>query len=249
MDSNHIDKINNIIPKLREDSWLHNWEIRSKLISLSIYVFGLMCLNKPILLACNYLFLLLILLTMGMKILEITKKTISIFPFLVLISLPIIFGAGFPIDYGRVEMALNISLKAINSISIMFIMFFTQDTNTLFKGLGNMRISKVLISILFLSWRYLFLLIENFSQLNRSLKSRLFKAKLNKNIFKIYSSIMGGMIIKSIDTSENVYKAMESRGFKGELYVGKAETIKKKDILKSSFFLILIVVLNILEKW
>lgn len=249
MDSNHIDKIYNVIPKLREDSWIHNWEVRSKLITLTIYVFGLVCLSNPILLVFNYLILTIILYSIGMKTLDIVKKTIGVLPLLIVLSVPILLGGGFPIDNSRLELALNISLKAINSISIMFIMFFTQDTNTLFNSLGNMKVPKALISILFLTWRYLFLLIENFAQLNKALKSRLFRPKLNKNIFKVYSSIMGGMIIKSIDTSENVYKAMESRGYKGELYISRGEDIGKIDILKSSVFLILIVFLNSLEKW
>lgn len=249
MDSNSIPSMENAIDIKNQDSWIHRWEPRSKVVSCTIVVFGLVYLETPELLMGTYLLLILVLLTMGFSIKEIVKKTSYILPFIFLMAIPLLLGGGIPPSSERRTLVLLLAFKALNSLYIMFIMFYSQPTSELLNGLSGMNLPSSFISILFLSWRYIFLLGEKFSKLYRALLSRLFKPSIRHNSLKTYGEVMGGMLIKSIDTSDKVHKAMSSRGFNGAMPTSTPKEIVSLDIIKSILMISIVIALNIFEKW
>lgn len=164
-------------------------------------------------------------------------------------SIPLLLGGGIPPSKERETLALLLAFKSLNSLYIMFIMFYSQPTSELLSGLSHMKLPSLFMSIIFLSWRYVFLLGEKISNLYKALLSRLFNPKIGKNSLKVYGEIMGGMLIKSIDTSDKVYRAMSSRGFNGTIPTSSPKEIKALDIIKSVTMISAVILLNIFEKW
>lgn len=249
MVSNPIPTIRNIIPITEKDSWIHRWEPRTKVISCITMVFGLIFLNTPKLLGLFYIFVTVLVLSMGLSIKEFLKRTSYFLPFLILMSIPILIGGGLPPSEERIELVLLLAFKGLNALSIMFIMFFSQPVPELLNGLAYMNLPDFFISIIFLSWRYVFILGERLSKYHKALVSRLFKPGLHKSSFKAYGEIMGGTLIKSIDTSDKVYKAMASRGFNGTMPTSKPREIRSSDIFKSTMMVGSVILLKIIEKW
>ncbi|MEW9094131.1 MAG: energy-coupling factor transporter transmembrane component T [Clostridiaceae bacterium] len=244
-----IPSIKNAIPTTAKDSWIHHWESRTKTISCIIMVFSLVFLKTPLLLILSFAILTAIVLSMGVSIKQIAIRVVCFLPFLLLMSLPIMIGGGIPPTQERRTLALLLIFKSLNALFIMFIMFFSQPVPVLLNGLAHMKLPSSFITIIFLSWRYVFILSERLSQFYKSLKSRLFQPRFHKNSFKIHGEIMGGMLVKSIDTSEKVYRAMASRGFNGKMPTSKPKRITIIDILKSIFFISSVILLHIIEKW
>ncbi|MBU5485736.1 cobalt ECF transporter T component CbiQ [Clostridium sp. MSJ-11] len=244
-----IPSIKNAIPTTTKDSWIHHWESRTKTISCIIMVFTLVFLKTPLLLILSFAILTAIVLSMGVSIKQIVIRVVCFLPFLLLMSLPIMIGGGIPPTQERKTLALLLIFKSLNALFIMFIMFFSQPVPALLNGLAHMKLPSSFISIIFLSWRYVFILSERLSQFYKSLKSRLFQPRFHKNSFKVYGEIMGGMLVKSIDTSEKVYRAMASRGFNGKMPTSKPKSITIIDILKSVLFISSVILLHIIEKW
>src|SRR5699024_8435926 len=107
-----------------------------------------------------YFTMLIVLLSMGFSIKELIKKTAYILPFIIFMAIPLLFGGGLPPSDERINIVLLLALKSLNALYIMFMMFSSQPTAELLNGLANIKLPKFFISILFLSWRYLFLLGE-----------------------------------------------------------------------------------------
>lgn len=248
MDSNLISSMRNITD-IKENSWIHKWEPRTKIFSCTIVVFGLVSLETPKILIGTCLVSILLLLSMGFSIKEILKKTSYILPFIIFMSIPLLLGGGIPPSKERQTLVLLLAFKSLNSLYIMFIMFFSQPTSELLSGLSHMKLPSLFMSIIFLSWRYVFLLGEKISNLYKALLSRLFNPRVRKTSLKVYGEIMGGMLIKSIDTSDKVYRAMSSRGFNGTIPTSKPKEIQALDIIKSITMISAVILLNIFEKW
>ena len=246
---NPIPTIKNVIPVTEKDSWIHRWEPRTKIISCILMIFGLVSLKTPELLVLSYVFITILVLSMGFSMKEILKRTGYFLPFLVLMSIPILIGGGLPPSEERVELVLLLAFKGLNALSIMFIMFFSQPVPELLNGLSYMYLPDFFISIIFLSWRYVFILGDRLSKYHKALVSRLFKPGLHKASFKAYGEIMGGTLIKSIDTSDKVYRAMAARGFNGTMPTSKPREIKISDIFKSIAMIVGVILLKIIERW
>lgn len=231
-----------------EDSWLHRWETRTKLATFIVLILGLIYIKTPLLLLLFILCLLLITVSVNYPAKKLIKKTSIVLSFLLLMSLPILLGGGLPISQDRFQFSSLLVLRGLSSIIIMQLLFYSESITSLFNGLGHLKLPTSIISILFLSWRYIYYLFEILLQLNRSLKSRLFKPSFKIASFKIYGQIIGGVLVKSIDASEKIYRAMISRSYNGNVYISHPKEIKITDILKSSFCLSVIVILHIIER-
>lgn len=249
MASEPVPSIKNIVETVAKDSWVYRWEPRTKVVSCVAMVFGQVFLNTPKLLIILYVFLTILVISMGFSIKQLIKRTCFFLPFVIIMSIPILIGAGLPPSEERVTLALLLAFKGLNALYIMFIMFFSQPVPELLNALAYMKLPSSLITIIFLSWRYVFLLGERFNQLYKALVSRLFEPGFNTDSFKAYGQVMGGMLIKSIDTSEKVYRAMASRGFDGTMPTSKPRDICPLDILKSVIMVSSVIMLNVIEKW
>jgi cobalt/nickel transport system permease protein len=158
-------------------------------------------------------------------------------PFLIFLSVPVLLGGGWPPAAARVELVLLLVLKAVCTVFLLIIIIFTQPIQAIFNGIGHMKLPDKLVSVLFLSWRYVFLFWDKLSQTYRALSARLFQGGLNTRSYKTYGEIIGGLFVKSIDSSERVYKAMLSRGYTGKNVVAASEKVTCLDLVKSIFML------------
>lgn len=231
------------------EGWIHRWEPRTKLVTGIIMTFLLVSLRTPRLLIYLYLGMTGLLTSMGFSVKILVKRTIYVFPFLIFMAIPLLIGGGIPPSDERVTLVLLLTFKSLTSLYIMFMIFSSQPIIELLNGLAYMKLPKLFISIVFLSWRYVFLLGEKLSNMYKALIARLFKPSVRKSSLKIYGQVMGGMLIKSIDTSDKVYRAMVSRGFDGTIPTSQPKEIKSMDIVKSVLMISSVLLLILIEKW
>ena len=79
----------------------------------------------------------------------------------------------------------------------------------LFRRVG---IPALLITILALTYRYLFVLIDEAARLRRARDSRMFVVRRHR-IWLSLTSLLGQLFIRSTERSEKIYAAMISRGW------------------------------------
>lgn len=244
-----VPLLDKTLPKIDKNSWIHKWESRCKAVTCVVSIFLISSINAPELLIGVYLVLLLMVFSMGLSVREIIRRTSHLLPFILLMGFPIILGGGFPLKRERVSLALLLSFKGLSGLYIMFILFFSQSIPELLNALSYMKIPDVFMSVMFLTLRYVFILGEKLGTMYKALISRLFKPSLDKKTFNAMGGVMGGILIKSFDTSDTVYKAMISRGFEGKMPVSKPKKIELLDLIKSGIMLMSIIFVLVAERW
>lgn len=229
-------------------SWVSNWEPRCKIIVCFSISFLIIALDNPLYLLTSFIILLTIAISAGFSFGYIWRKLTHLLPFLGLMSFPLIFSEGFPITYNRLTLPFLLVFKALSVSVLMIIMILTQPQQKLLNALSHLRIPTFLITILLLSWRYTFVMLETLKTVQRALISRLFNNSLNKRTFLTYGSIFGGTLIKALDKSERVHNAMISRGFNGHMTNSHPQPISKIDLLKSTLLLGFFITILLFEK-
>lgn len=230
-------------------SWARQWEPRAKIAGTVLFILGIISLDTPFLLLIAFAGMVALALSAGLPPGFLASRLAIILPFLILMSVPLVLGAGWPPDVDRALFASLIALKALTSMTAMVILLNTQPLQEFLDGLAYMKIPPLLVTLLFLAYRYVFLFFEELKKTQRALRSRFFQAGLNRHALSVYGELSGGMFIKSLDRSENVYRAMASRCFNGRLPVLCSRFVTRVDIGKSALLVAAAALLIVLERW
>lgn len=84
------------------------------------------------------------------------------------------------------------------------------------------------VQLLFL-YRYLFVLVEEASRMHQARSLRSFGTRGTG--LRVYASMIGQLLLRTLDRAQRVHTAMLCRGFDGEVRVLRNSSITKKDIL------------------
>jgi len=106
-------------------------------------------------------------------------------------------------------------IKSILSVVVLAALVSSTGELEIIGGLRKIRFPSVLVSIIFLMYRYLFLIRDEARTGILAINSRVFH-KSYSNINRQLAFLAGNLFIKSHDRAENIYKSMESRGFTGD---------------------------------
>ncbi len=224
------------------------WEPRIKLLVGLTYILGTVSLQNRTLLAAALIFAFLFALLGGLPPAQLIKRLVIILPLLVIMSLPLLFGAGLPLPPDRIEMVLRLTLKIITAMIFALFLFINQPIENLLEALEHLKMPAVVTTIIYLAYRYGFLFIHEVQTVFRALKARLFEARISRNSLVVYGEIAGGLFIKSLNRSETVYRAMASRGFQGRMPIGRPRRIESLDLIKAAFPLFFITILLVAEQ-
>jgi len=104
--------------------------------------------------------------------------------------------------------------KSFISIMVLAALVTSSRDLEILSGLRKIFVPKIIVSIIFLMYRYFFLIRDEARAGQLAISSRTFK-KDYYSVNKKLSYLAGNLFIKSIDRAENIYKSMESRGFEG----------------------------------
>lgn len=105
--------------------------------------------------------------------------------------------------------------KSLFSIFTLLLFSSTTPFHEILKQLSRWGIPKLLIIILSFMYRYFFLLTGEIEALERAVQMRHSSVSGWRRI-RIYTNMIGMLLIRSYERAENVYHAMQMRGFTGE---------------------------------
>jgi cobalt/nickel transport system permease protein len=141
----------------------------------------------------------------------VIKRLLVILPFIILI---IIF---LPLmQKGGLKMVGFTSIRAILSILVIIILTSTTRFSDLLKGLGILKVPKIIIMLLSFIYRYFFILTDEIAEMLRSVSLRAPKMKKLQKL-RIISRLVGHLFVHSYERSERIYQAMVMRGFDGTI--------------------------------
>ncbi len=115
-------------------------------------------------------------------------------------------------------------------------------------GLRKLHFPKIMVSIIFLMYRYLFLIRDEARAGSQAINARVFKRSY-RVVNKRLAFLAGNLLLKSFDRAENIYKSMESRGYDGNFYYIDDKKYGKKELVSGVIFLTVIICFLIIIKY
>ena len=146
------------------------------------------------------------------------------------IALPALFVTPGPSLWNVPETALMVSSSGLQTAALLILRVETAATITtllvlstpwiqVLKALRSLRVPAEVITIMAMTHRYIFLLIETASQMFESRQSRTVGVLSGAEWRRMTARTAGVLLSKSVDLSNDVYLAMQARGFRGEIYL------------------------------
>jgi cobalt/nickel transport system permease protein len=146
-----------------------------------------------------------------------------------------------------VTLAAQITLKS-NAILLAFIaLVATMPFSTLGHALHRLRVPAKIVHLLLMTYRYIFVIEQEYKRLLRAAKIRGFQPGTNINTYRTFSYVIGMLFVRSAARAERVHQAMLCRGFKGKFYSLQEFKAGRAGWLFSIIMTILIIGLIVME--
>jgi cobalt/nickel transport system permease protein len=158
---------------------------------------------------------------------EILKRLLAVNTFILLLwlILPVTFHGAvafklgpLPVYSAGITMAAQITLKSNAIVMALIALIATMHFSILGYALNWLRVPDKIVHLLLMTYRYIFLIEQEYQRLIRAARIRGFRAGTNLHTYKTYASVVGMLLVRSSLRADRVYKAMLCRGFRRKFY-------------------------------
>jgi len=211
---NHIDELNS------RDRWMNNVHPLVKFFVVIFYIAFTMNtdkynINRIIMLAAVPI-VLFILADLSSKDAFIRLRVVL--PIVILVGVTNIFTdretftiGEYAVRAGVISM-ITITLKGIYAVIISYVFIATTSIEKFCEGLRQIFVPKLIITLIMLTYRYIGLLLEEADRVTTAYSLR---APGQKGVhFKVWGSLAGQMLLRTMDRAEEIYESMKLRGYK-----------------------------------
>jgi cobalt/nickel transport system permease protein len=209
------------------ESMIHRLDPRIRLSLTVLYSFVVaLSYQFSVLITALSLSLILILIS-RVRIQEVLKRLVIVNALILLLWLVLPFTfkgealthiGSFAIYRPGVILAAQITLKS-NAILLAFIaLTATMSFSTLGHAMYRLRVPEKIVYLLLMTYRYIFVIEQEYLRLMRAAKIRGFQPGTNLNTYRTFSYVIGMLFVRAAGRAERVHQAMRCRGFNGKFY-------------------------------
>ena len=237
------------------NSFIHRLDPRTKLLaSLAFIVAVLLTPASNWRVFAIYFCIIAVMLVLSrLPPLYVLKRSLVIFPFVLLIAVFIPFFkegqvAGsyniwlwqISITYNGLLILANVVVKSWLCILALILLSSTTKLDDLLKGLRHLGIPQVMILILSFMYRYIFVLVDEVMRLQQARDSRNFGGSRLHHL-KTIGNMVGTLFIRSYERGERIYAAMLARGFDGQVRTLHELSFRQADAYFSAAFSLVLI--------
>lgn len=117
-----------------------------------------------------------------------------------------------------VMLCLEISLKSIAILLAMIALVSTMTTARIGHALNRLHLPGKLIYLILITYRYIFVIEQEYQRLIRAARIRNFCPGTNLHTYRTYAYLLGMLFVRSAERAKRVHEAMICRGFSGKFY-------------------------------
>lgn len=227
-----------------QNSWLHRRHPLCKLLVTICFLFFVISFGKyDVAALLPYIFYPLLVMVLGdIPATPIFKRTLIAAPFVLGIGIfnPVFDTAihmtvfGLPISGGWISFA-SLFIKMCLTVLAGLLLLATTSSEKLAQALRMLHFPKIFVLQLLLTYRYLTLLAEEAARMHNAYMLR---APGQKHIeMKIWSSLIGQLLLRTMDRGQRIYQAMKLRGFTGEYNSGHLPKFNSADLIYTTAWL------------
>jgi cobalt ECF transporter T component CbiQ len=143
-------------------------------------------------------------------------------------------------SYGLRSAALLI-LRSEVSITFSVLLVMTTPWIQVMKSMRIVGVPTTVVVILGMTYRYIFLMLQSASDMFEARQSRVIGTLSSADARRLASATVGVLLSKSFQLSNDVYLAMLSRGFRGEVYTLDEFRLGRNDYIAIPIIFIIIV--------
>ena len=133
-----------------------------------------------------------------------------------------------PITAGMVSM-MTLALKGIFAMISSYFLIITTGVENICYALKKIHIPNILITVFMLIYRYVIVFLKEVQRIWIAYSLR--APKQNGVNFKVWGSMIGSLMIRSMDKAQIVYESMELRGFSPDTFFVKEQKLDKISIM------------------
>lgn len=126
---------------------------------------------------------------------------------------------GWDVTAPGLRAAVYLIMRSETAATFSVVLILCTPWSNMLKALRVLRVPAVLVVILGMTYRYIFLLLHTAHDMFESRKSRMVGQLDGRELRKMATASAGVLMSKTLQLSGDVYLAMRSRGFQGEVYV------------------------------
>ena len=211
-------------------SVVHRLDSRTKLLGTILFtVFVIMQEPTAVsVIACFGVWPFAVLVVGGIPLRFAAKQILMVSPFVAVLAVSCLFydRGGVEVVFGPVRFETTAGVLRCVSIVARFVVTMaaliglvaTTRFNDLLAGMAKLGVPKILIMQLGFLYRYIFLLIDCASHMLQARAGRRLRNLGVRMELKTAASMVGALVLNSLDMAERVNTAMQARGFDGRLH-------------------------------
>lgn len=124
-----------------------------------------------------------------------------------------VYIGSFAVTDGMISM-LTLIMKAGFAVFASYLLIVTTSIENICYALRLVHVPKILVTLILLIYRYIILMLKEAERVTQAYSLR---APRQKGIhYKVWGTLAGQMLLRSMDRAELVYESMTLRGFDGE---------------------------------
>lgn len=124
----------------------------------------------------------------------------------------------WPISAHGLQSAVFLLLRSEVSITLSFLLIMTTPWMHVLKSMRVIGIPTLVVVILGMTYRYIFLMLQSASDMFEARQSRMIGKLPDKEARRLAAATVGVLLSKSFQLGNDVFLAMQSRGYRGEVY-------------------------------
>lgn len=157
----------------------------------------------------------------------------------------------FPVYHEGLQLGFLILLRIMTAVTLGSLLSFSTPMIEILETLRLCKVPAIIIDLAAMMYRYVFILEETARSMRRAQLSRMGDQMTWIHQARDVGKVAGHVLIKSLDRSIRIYKAMLSRGYSetstgAEFFTSSITSADRKNGLLIAFLLILLLILDIL---
>lgn len=224
----------------RHTGLLQSIDARVKMIGLLACLLSVNLSHSAWVIVALYLISLILAITSHIPLGNLIKRVwLVVALFTLVIALPALFITpgpalvtfpwGWVITRTGAMSSLFLILRAGTSVSFAVIFVLTTSWHNILKAMGVMRVPDVIILAFEMTYRYIHLLLHAATDMFLSRKSRVLRRLGSDEERHLVAATSGVLLGKSIHLSEEIYLAMQSRGYRNYPHTMQPFKLRKRD--------------------
>ncbi len=169
----------------------------------------------------------------------------ALLPFLIILPLTVDRGGpshemlGMRFSTDGLVAAFALLCKTVAIVTLMLVLLASAPLHVTLRAAQRLRAPSLLVMLTMMSYRYVFLLIDELNRLRIAVRVRGFRNRTNRHSFRTIGQVTGTLLVRGGDRAECVMQAMHCRGFDGRFRALNEFQTTGKDVV---LFVVVVVV-------